>query len=60
MSPEEVSVIMWQLLQALKFLHANNVWHRCVSLRRAITYLHHGCAYKGMSGYDASYLIAGT
>ena len=32
MSAEEVSVIMWQLLQALKFLHANNVWHRYVSL----------------------------
>lgn len=28
MSAEEVSVIMWQLLQALKFLHSNNVWHR--------------------------------
>lgn len=24
---------MWQLLQALKFLHANNVWHRCVSFQ---------------------------
>ena len=33
MSAEEVSVIMWQLLQALKFLHANNVWHRCVSFQ---------------------------
>ena len=28
MSAEEVSVVMWQLLQALKFLHRNNVWHR--------------------------------
>ncbi|CAL5226838.1 g9703 [Coccomyxa viridis] len=28
MSAEEVTVIMWQLLQALKFLHLNNVWHR--------------------------------
>ena len=36
MSAEEVSVIMWQLLQALKFLHANNVWHRCVSLQGAL------------------------
>ena len=33
MSAEEVSLIMWQLLQALKFLHANNVWHRCVSFQ---------------------------
>ena len=28
MSAEEVSVVMWQLLQALKFLHHSNVWHR--------------------------------
>ena len=28
MSAEEVTIIMWQLLQALKFLHLNNVWHR--------------------------------
>lgn len=28
MSAEEVSVVIWQLLQALKFLHRNNVWHR--------------------------------
>ncbi len=28
MSAEEVCFIMWQLLHALKFLHANNVWHR--------------------------------
>ena len=36
MSAEEVSLIMWQLLQALKFLHANNVWHRFVSLQGAL------------------------
>lgn len=28
MTAEEVCIIIWQLLQALKFLHANNVWHR--------------------------------
>ncbi|CAL8464089.1 g3624 [Coccomyxa elongata] len=28
MTAEEVCLIMWQLLHALKFLHSNNVWHR--------------------------------
>lgn len=28
MPAEEVTLIMWQLLHALKFLHSNNVWHR--------------------------------
>lgn len=32
MTAEEVCLIMWQLLHALKFLHSNNVWHRWASL----------------------------
>ena len=28
LSGDEVRLIMWQLVHALKFLHANNVWHR--------------------------------
>lgn len=38
MSAEEVTVIMWQLLQALKFLHLNNVWHRWEDLRAAFSF----------------------
>ena len=29
LSGEEVRIIMWQLVHALRFLHSNNVWHRC-------------------------------
>ena len=47
MSAEEVSLIMWQLLQALKFLHANNVWHRCVSFQACLP---HSFVYNGVSG----------
>ena len=25
---DEVRLMVWQLLHALKYLHANNVWHR--------------------------------
>lgn len=28
MSAEEVRLLMWQMLHALKYLHALNVWHR--------------------------------
>ena len=28
LSGDEVRLLMWQLLHALKFLHANHVWHR--------------------------------
>lgn len=28
MSAEEVRLLMWQMLHALKYLHAVNVWHR--------------------------------
>lgn len=42
MSEAEVQGMMWQLLDAVRYLHARHIWHRDLKSANALVTLHEG------------------
>ena len=42
LASDEVQLLLWQILHVLKYLHANNVWHRDLKSANVLVKLENG------------------
>lgn len=42
LAADEVQLLLWQILHVLKYLHANNVWHRDLKSANVLVKLENG------------------
>ena len=42
MASDEVQLLLWQILHVLKYIHANNVWHRDLKSANVLVKLENG------------------